>query len=343
VKRFLRRYAAGLVGVAVVAGVFGFVLPRIASYRDVLDVIARLSWQDAAALVLATILNIATFPPPWMAALPRLGFRRALVLTQASTATASVFPGGEAVGMGFTFAMLRGWGYRRSAIIATVAVLSGLNVIAKVVLPAAALTGLLLTGRENVLLALLTLAGSIAIGVLLGATGVALRSEPSTRALGDRLDRWRRRLPLLRRWSSELTLAERLARFRAATFALLRRSWAWLIVWTLAGHLTVFVVLLVALRAVGVPGSEVAVIEAFAAWALTRLLTAVPITPGGLGIVELGLTGALVAAGGSNDNVVAAVLLYRLLTWLPPIAIGAPAALLWRRLHPLQTAAPEVP
>ena len=82
---------------------------------------------------------------------------------------------------------------------------------------------------------------------------------------------------------------------------------------------------------------EVDFVEAFAAWALTRLLTAIPITPGGLGIIELGLTGALVAAGGDNDNVVAAVLLYRLLTWLPPIVLGALAALLWRRLHPVSS------
>jgi hypothetical protein len=30
------------------------------------------------------------------------------------------------------------------------------------------------------------------------------------------------------------------------------------------------------------------------------------------------------------------VLLYRMLTWLPPILLGVPAVLLWRRLHPLE-------
>jgi putative heme transporter len=342
-RRLLRRYGSVLVGVAVVAAVFGFVLPRIASYRDVLAVIGSLSWGDIALLTAATVLNVATFAPPWMAALPGLGFRRALVVTQASTAAASVFPGGEAVGMGFTFAMLSAWGFRRSAVIATVAVLSTFNVLAKVLLPAAALVGLLLTGRENFLLAVLTVAGSVLIGALLGATITALRSEPSTRALGERLDRWRRRLPLLRRWDPEVGLPERLAGFRGAALTLLRRSWVWLTVWTLVGHLSVFLVLLVALRALGVPGGDVAVVEAFAVWALTRLLTAVPVTPGGLGIVELGLTGGLVAAGGDNDNVVAAVLLYRLLTWLPPIVLGVPAALLWKRLHPVTPVAPELP
>jgi uncharacterized protein (TIRG00374 family) len=55
------------------------------------------------------------------------------------------------------------------------------------------------------------------------------------------------------------------------------------------------------------------------------LLTAIPITPGGLGIVELGLTGALVAAGAGDAEAVATVLVYRALTWLPPILTGLPA------------------
>jgi hypothetical protein len=45
------------------------------------------------------------------------------------------------------------------------------------------------------------------------------------------------------------------------------------------------------LRAVGVTHTEVTIVEAFAAWTLARILGAIPITPGGVGFVELGLTG----------------------------------------------------
>ncbi len=74
---------------------------------------------------------------------------------------------------------------------------------------------------------------------------------------------------------------------------------------TLVGHLTVFLLLVVCLRVVGISGEEVSWIEAFAAWALIRILGALPLTPGGLGIVELGLSGALVAFGASNADAVA--------------------------------------
>ena len=332
----LKRFGPAAVAVAVVIGVFGLVLPKIASYRDVLDVVSELTGWEIVALALATVWNVVTFAPPWRAAMPGIGLWHALVMTQASTAAASVFPGGEAVGLGLVFGMLRAWGFRRGAIVAAAAVVTTLNALMKVVLPVAALAGLLLTGRQGGLLGLLTLIAVGVIGGIVGATVVAFRSDASTRALGARLDRWRSRVPLLGRLGRGDPLPDRLSRFRHETIGLLRRRGFQLVTWTLIGHLAVFVVLIVTLRAVGVTGGEVDVVEAFAAWALTRVLTAIPITPGGLGIIELGLTGALVAAGGDGERVVAAVLLYRMLTWLPPILLGVPAVLLWRRLHPLE-------
>jgi putative heme transporter len=334
-RRAFRRYGPAAVGVIVVAGIFGLALPRVASYRDVIDVVSELVWWEVAALGLATVWNVVTFAPPWRSAMPGLGLWRALVMTQASTAAASVFPGGEAVGLGLTFGMLKGWGFRSGAIAAATAVVTTMNALTKVLLPVAALVGLLVTGRQGGLLGLLTVIGVAALCLLFGAAIMALRTDASTRVFAARLEGWRTRVPILRRRTASGTFPDRLSRFRSETVGLLRQRWFPLLAWTLIGHLAVFVVLLVALRAVGVTGSEVDFVEAFAAWALTRLLTAIPITPGGLGIVELGLTGALVAAGGPNDEVVAAVLLYRLLTWLPPILLGAPAALLWRRLHPV--------
>ena len=75
--------------------------------------------------------------------------------------------------------------------------------------------------------------------------------------------------------------------------------------------------------------------EVFAAWALIRIITTVPLTPGGVGVVELGLTGALVGFGGNHAAVVTAVLLYRVLTYIPPITIGGVCLLVWRRLDAL--------
>ncbi|MET0608365.1 MAG: lysylphosphatidylglycerol synthase domain-containing protein, partial [Gaiellaceae bacterium] len=113
----------------------------------------------------------------------------------------------------------------------------------------------------------------------------------------------------------------------------------------LAGQLSVFLVLLASLRALGVGAGEVSVIEAFAGWSLARVLGSIPITPGGLGLVELGLTSVLVGFGGNRAGVVASVLVYRFLTIVPTLVFGAVAAATWRRRRgiPLAEAASSLP
>jgi uncharacterized protein (TIRG00374 family) len=122
-----------------------------------------------------------------------------------------------------------------------------------------------------------------------------------------------------------------LVRFREDSLELLRRRWLALSVTIVVGTLSVFLVLVVALKVTGVGSSEVTLIEAFTAWSLVRLLTAIPITPGGIGITELVLVGTLTGFGGDEPKVVAAVLLFRALTFLPPVFIGAVVAFTWRR------------
>jgi uncharacterized membrane protein YbhN (UPF0104 family) len=70
----------------------------------------------------------------------------------------------------------------------------------------------------------------------------------------------------------------------------------------------------------------VTIVEAFAAWTLARILGAIPITPGGVGFVELGLTGVLVAFGAGNAEAVAGTVIYRFLTVVPTVLVGLVAA-----------------
>ena len=80
------------------------------------------------------------------------------------------------------------------------------------------------------------------------------------------------------------------------------------------------------LEVVGVTHTEVTIVEAFAAWTLARILGAIPITPGGVGFVEPGLTAALVAFGASNAEAVAGTMIYRFLTVVPTVLVGLVAA-----------------
>jgi uncharacterized protein (TIRG00374 family) len=100
---------------------------------------------------------------------------------------------------------------------------------------------------------------------------------------------------------------------------------------SLVSHVSLYLVLLVALRHIGVSDAEVSWAEILAIFAFARLATAIPFTPGGVGVVEAVLIGGLVAAGGNRAEVTAAVLVYRVLTWGLPILVGVLTYLWWRR------------
>jgi putative heme transporter len=120
-------------------------------------------------------------------------------------------------------------------------------------------------------------------------------------------------------------------KFRARTIDLVTHRWISITVWSLVSHLSLYLVLLVCLRDVGVSNDQVGWAEVLAAFAFARLATAIPLTPGGVGFVEAVLITTLSAAGGDRDQVAAAVLIYRALTWALPILVGIVCYLSWRR------------
>jgi uncharacterized protein (TIRG00374 family) len=327
--------AAG--SIAVVVLVFVFVLPKIANYRDVLDVVRDLDWQDWAVVAGAVVLNLATFAPPWMAALPGLGFRDAMAMTQASTALSIISPAGAAVGMAASYSMLRSWKFQPGAVGLAVAIAGIWNQLLNLAFPVVALALLTAEGQNNPGLRTAALVGVAALIVAIAAFALVLSRAERAQSIGDRAARLANRgLRVVRRGPVGWGGAS-FSRFRSEALGLLRRRWHVITVATLAGHLTVFVLLLACLRVTGVTASEVTVVEAFAAWALVRILGALPLTPAGVGFVEVGLTGALVAFGAPNAEAVAATLLYRALTVLPTLALGLLSAATWRTHHPRDT------
>jgi putative heme transporter len=328
--RLLRRAIA----VAIVIVAFVFVLPRLADYGEVWAEVKQLDTSAISLLVAVTVMNLATFAPPWMAVLPALGFRRAFVMTQASTASTYVAPGGAAVGIGLSYVFLRRWGYNAGEVGRAVALTGLWNQLTLLGFPAVALGLLTLTGGQSPLLKTVALLGLGVFVAAFVAFALAMSSDRLAARVGARTVRLvsgafrivRRQPPA---WS-----AESFVRFRRNTVGLLRRRWLYLTIATLAGQLAVFLVLLASLGAVGVSGSEVSLVEAFAAWSIVRLLGSLPITPGGIGIVEVGLTTSLAGFGGDESGVVAAVLIYRFLTVVPTLALGGLAAVVMRRLAP---------
>jgi uncharacterized protein (TIRG00374 family) len=333
-SRHTRRILSAVLAIAVIAATFFFILPRVADYGEVWSQVKELSWPKIGVLVVVTVLNLATYSPPWMAALPGLRYRNAFVLSQSSSASTYIAPGGPAVGVALAYGMLRAWGFPGRSVTLAVALTGIWNQFALLGFPSLALVLLTLEGEKHRLLQTVAIVG-FAIFVVAAAAWIAgLSSRRLARWAGNLSARIATRgLRVVRRGPASWT-GESFAAFRAEAAGLVRRRWPHLTAATLAGHLTVFLVLFACLRVFGVEAGEVDVIEAFAAWSLVRLLGSIPITPGGLGIVELGLTTALVGFGGDNAEVVSAVLTYRFLTIVPTLVLGLILGATWKRHGP---------
>jgi len=326
-----RLLLAGFASAAVVGAVYAYALPQLASYASVWRLVRGLGGWWIAGLLAVTAVDLLTYALPWLVALPGLRLLEALKMTQASTAFGLVMPGGAPLGMAASFAMLRSRGFSRSAVTSAVALTGLWSQVSTFLFP---VVGLALLAAEGTVSATLRLLAGVGLAVsllLVGAVvGVLWRAEVAARA-GDRAASLASRVRALVGRAPVGWNGGALARYRAELLVLLHRRWRSLTVATLANQLTGYLMLELSIRAVGIDRHQVAVAESFAAWSIGRLLSSLPITPGGLGFVELGLTGTLVGFGGPSARVVAAVLVYRVLSIVPTLALGLLATLTWRR------------
>ncbi|HZA19558.1 MAG TPA: flippase-like domain-containing protein [Actinomycetota bacterium] len=326
-----RRNIQIALSLAVVAIVFVFALPQFADFSKVWAVMRNMTWLELLTLVIAAAWNIATYWIVMVGSLPGSNYWQAMKVNQASTAISNTVPGGGAIGIGVTYAMYSAYGFSRNEVGLSVLVSGLWNNFAKLALPIVALALLAVQGDAGTARLVAALVG---IGGLVGALAMfalVLRSDRLAHKIGDRFGSWVSSVRGLLHRSPVSDWGEAFAGFRRDAIDLLRRRWVWLTAATLVSHLSLYLVLLLTLRHVGVSDVEVGWAAVLAAFSFARLATALPITPGGLGVVELVLTASLVSAGGPRAPVVAAVLIYRILTYVVPIGFGLLAYLKWTR------------
>ena len=333
-RRRRSQLVVGALGLAVVVVTFAVVLPRIADYGDVWAVVRRLDEPWLLALAAAVLVNVVTYAPPWMLALPGLRFRQALPFTQASTALTYVAPGGAIVGMAGSYGLLRAWGFGAADVARAVTLTGVWNQLANLLLPVVGVLLLSIEGQNDAILTTAAVVGGIVFTVAVGLLTLVLWSNALARGIGELTERIATRVLRIFGRAAPSRWPDRLVSFRGGTVDLIRQRWAALTLAAVVGNLAVFLVLLVSIRALGIGSSQLTWIEAFAGWSLARTLQLIPLTPGGVGTVELGLTGILVGFGGPNAGVVASVLVYRAFTVLPTLVLGLATVAAWRWLGP---------
>ena len=350
-KRVIRVIQASLSALVLVA-IFGLILPQIASYADVWATIRALTWIEMLSLIAATVFNLFTYWWQMQAAMPGLTLGQAAVSNQTSTTVSNLVPGAGVVATGLMYGMFHSWGFTGSEV-ALLASTTGIwNTFLKLGLPIIAVALLAIVGRAtNTLLApaligLVFLAGSVVLFAMM------LWKKSFARTIGARLGKiWSSIRGLFNKPPAE-TWGEAAVRFRKQTIGLVVARWPALTITTIASHLALWFVLVLSLRHVGVSAQEVSTIQVLAVFAFVRLISAIPITPGGVGVVELGLIGGLYAAGRAHADVpldefkvqvTAAALLFRTLTFGVQIPLGGFTYLIWQRKKSWRKPQPDAP
>jgi uncharacterized protein (TIRG00374 family) len=243
----------------------------------------------------------------------------------AGNALSKIAPGGGAMGAALQYRMLVQAGLSRGPVVAGLTAASLLVFAVVLALPVLALPALARGAVDRDLLEA-TVVGLVVFVALFAIGVLMVVFDRPLRWVGRTIQRIRNKL---RRGTEPLTgLPRRLVRERDRIVGTLGATWKRALAATIGRWAFDYLTLLAALAAVGSHPRPALVLLAFCA---AQLLAQVPITPGGLGFVEAGLTATLSLAGVAAGDAVLATFAYRLFSYWLMLPLGLVGMALHRR------------
>ena len=298
------------------------------SLAEVFDAFPKLTSLDPIWFSIAIVLQVAHFT--CTIALQRIALRTtawfSVTTSQLSgNAISLIVPGGAAFGAATQFRMLAAAGNDPATAVAGLTAFSLLGIAGLLALPIFVLPAILAgTPIANGLLHA-ALLGLGAFVLFAGFGALVLTLDGPLRWAGHVVQAARNRV---KRKAAPMTgLSDRLVFERNRIRAVLGKRWKAAMLLS-SGRLAFdFGTLLACVRATGVKPNPSLVLLAYA---VAGLLALIPITPGGLGIVEAGLSALLILAGVPGVDAVVATLAYRIISYWLPILVGPFAYLAFR-------------
>jgi uncharacterized protein (TIRG00374 family) len=312
--------------VVVVAGVtIYFVFP---SLTEVFDSWPKLTSLDPVWFGLAVVLEVAHFT--CTIALQRMALQTKAWFSVATSQLAGnaislIVPGGDAFGAATQIRMLTTAGNDTTSAVSGLTAFSLLGVGGLLALPIFVLPAVLAGTPIADGLQHAALLGIGAFVLFAGFCTVVLATDGPVRWAGAVVQSARNRI---KRKSAPLTgLPDRLVYERNRIRHVLGKRWKGAVLLSTGRLAFDFGTLLATLRATGAKPNPSLVLVAYAVAGLLALL---PFTPGGLGVVEAGLSALLILAGVPGGDAVVATLGYRIISYWLPILVGPFAYLAFR-------------
>lgn len=255
---------------------------------------------------------------------PRLGWGTVATSQLAGSAAAKIIPGGGAAGGMVQAKVLIDSGQPGKAVASGLTAIGLLNNAVLFLLPILTIPALLIgpPPAEQLRLGLVV---SVILAAVIVSIGVTVLAWPRVLELvGHGIGHV---VHLVRRRVTPAGVAAGLLAQRIRIAEAFRGRW-WRSVFAMAAsRMFDYASLVAALVAFGAHARPAEVLLAFV---VSQALAIVPITPGGVGFVDVGLSAMLVLIGVPTDTAIVATLLYRLFSFWLPIPFGAFAWAGWR-------------
>ena len=294
------------------------------------------SWRqitrfDAVSLLAMFALQVGVCACLWdlqRVALRPVGWRPVIAAQLASNALSNIAPGGGPVGAALQYRIFVAAGLERRSVVRSLtavnilvfAVVLGLPVLAIPVVVSGAVDRNLLEAAGAAVAAFLVI---VAVGAVL------LNTDRPLAWLGRIVQGVRNKI---RRHAHRVVdLPERLLAERDEVTAVMGPRWKRALAAAVGRWLLDFLTLEVALAAIGSYPRPALALMAFCG---AKALGNIPVTPGGLGFVEAGMTALLTLAGVSPGDAVLATFAYRLFSYWLPLPFGLLGLALAPRVGP---------
>ena len=316
-----------VLGLGLTVGLLGWALPYFAhtTWGAVWDVLRTIPWTTALGLLLLMVSGLWLYTFTFTGSLPGLGHLKAFTVNISGSAVGNLLPAGGAAGAAATYKQLRSWGFTRRSISTSLIVTGVWNVMARLLLPILGIVLMLFfAGDLNPAVMRAAAAGAVGGTAILVLFITMLVSERACRRTGTVAERLLRPLPWVRR--AETRLLDHILEQRRQTISVVRHGWLQM-TFGLVGFFGMnYLLFWFCLNIVGV---QFAFPYMFFAFALSRLLTSVTVTPGGLGVSETGVAALLVGWGADPAQATAGVVLYSLYVHFFEVPLGALGWLAW--------------
>ena len=309
--------------------------PQLLDMWDTVPKLRSISIVWFAAMIL---LEAGSYVCAWAltrVALPQVTWFVAGTAQLVSNAVAKVLPGGAAVGGATGFRMLSVSGIDRGSAGAALTANAIISNGVLFCLPMVALLGSIVGAPVPNGLDRVAWGGAVLFLVLFTFGYTIVRHDRPLRMFGDLRERIAR--PILRRLHrTSGPTADGLVRQRDEMVAGLGARWKKALAAAVGNWLLDYFALVAALMAIGVRPRLSVVLLAYGA---SALLSMIPLTPGGIGFVEAGLTAMLVLSGVPSGDALLATLAYRVVSYWLPLPAGLVAHLLFRHRYGTSSAA----